>query len=116
MRLLAVSLLGILVLSATAAPGLAAPPSLALKAVEAPSTAGGCRVVQEFPADRPWSGVFLIGYISIGLKSQLRRRGFLDGPRGRTFTGLISLPRQPAPRPAAPHDSDRRAGDGRVSP
>ncbi len=55
----------------------------------------------------------MIGYISIGLKSQLRRRGFLDGPRGRTFSGLISLVRKPVVRQDSAHDLERRDAEGR---
>jgi hypothetical protein len=111
-------LLGILAVSIAAAPSLAAPPDVASNAAEVAGTAAGSpvgRVDQKTPADWLWPGGLLVGYISIGLKSQLRRRGFLDGPPGQTFSGLISLARKPEARPAAAQDLDRRAGDRRGS-
>jgi len=105
MRLLALLLLGLLVISLAALPCLAAPPDAAIPAMAAPDTAAGVPVVrvdqvdQKDPAGWFWSGGLVIGYISLGLKSQLRRRGFLDGPRGRTFSGLISLNRKPVAPP-----------------
>ena len=118
MRLFAVLLLGILATSIAAAPGRAASLDITSNAAEVPSTAVGCPVGgvdQKLPADWFWSGGLLVGCISFSLKSQLRRRGFLDGPRGRTFSGLISLPRKPAAQPEAAHDSQRREDDRRGS-
>jgi len=51
----------------------------------------------KLPLGRLWPGVLLVGYISLDLKRQLRRRGHLRSDRRDTFSDLISLDR-PAPR------------------
>jgi hypothetical protein len=116
MRLTVVTLLGFLALCLAVPPCLAAPSDATFNAARAPDTfvaVPADRVDQKTPADWFWPGGLMIGYISLGLKSQLRRRGFLDAPRGRTFSGLISLTRKPAAHPVAAYAPDRRADDER---
>jgi hypothetical protein len=52
-----------------------------------------------------WPGTLALGYISISLKEQLRRRGHSAAPRGRTFDDLIALP---GPAPAVPSPDAER--------
>jgi len=47
------------------------------------------------PADSPWPLVLTVGYISMALKKQLRRRGYPGAERTETFADLISLRRRP---------------------
>jgi len=53
-----------------------------------------------------WPTVVALGYISISLKEQLRRRGHSAAPRGRTFDDLITLSGADPHSPSA--DPERR--------
>ena len=47
------------------------------------------------PADTPWPLLLTVGYISMALKKQLRRRGYPGAEPTETFADLISLRRRP---------------------
>ncbi|MBN2584957.1 MAG: hypothetical protein JXL80_17975 [Planctomycetes bacterium] len=59
-----------------------------------------------------WPALLALGYISISLKEQLRRRGHHDAPPGQTFDDLITLrPGDAADRPVGERPQPkRRAG------
>jgi len=77
--------------SATADPG----------AQEAPKGSG------KLPLDGPWTFLLAVGYISMSLKKQLRRRGYPTCDRTATFADLISLRRR---RPISDDQTDHPAG------
>jgi len=56
------------------------------------------------PLGAPWPLLLSVGYISMSLKKQLRRRGYPTASRSETFADLISLRRRPA------SSSDRSPG------
>lgn len=68
---------------------------------------------QELPGDNsgrlplgaPWPLLLSVGYISMSLKKQLRRRGYPTARRSETFADLISLRRRPAGSPDRPPGS-----------
>ncbi|NIA22215.1 MAG: hypothetical protein GWP05_09700 [Anaerolineaceae bacterium] len=54
------------------------------------------------PLGAPWPLLLSVGYISMSLKKQLRRRGYPTAIRSDTFADLITLRRRPADSSARP--------------
>jgi len=63
------------------------------------------------PHGVPWFVLPMLGYISMELKRQVRRRGFLSGDRAKTFSDLISLG-----RPRGAGDATRSSANAAASP
>ena len=55
------------------------------------------------PADSPWPLMLTVGYISMALKKQLRRRGYPGAEPTETFADLITLRRR---RPISDDQAD----------
>jgi hypothetical protein len=53
-----------------------------------------------------WPAFFFVGYISISLKQQIRRRGYLDGRHSESYSDLIFL--RPKNPPTPPADTGNR--------
>lgn len=61
------------------------------------------------PLELLWTGGLAIGYVSMNLKQNLRRRGHTDGDRRKRYSDLISLQKAPD-QPPLPRTRDDQPG------
>ena len=79
----------------------------AVLSFDSPTVATAARPTIDSLVVPTWPAFLFLGYISMGLKRQLGRRGYQDGQRTESYSDLIFLRRKDLPPPPSSAEDSR---------